>query len=194
MRRTAAVVALLMPVAMAAVLIAALAGDLAIAALAVALLLASVAALWLALTTRGSRRVAGIALCALFAGGVGAVLATHWQGVLVLIALLLLLALFGVAARYALGRTGEAAAEAIAKEIVHVGAAGSAALIINLKSGGGKAERFHLGGIGETRDAALRAASRQTGRVPYPTPCRFVPMTRGQHEGESVAWRATGTS
>jgi diacylglycerol kinase family enzyme len=142
--RVAAIVALLAPAGMAAVLIAALAGDLAIAALAVVIVLAISFALWLSLTTRGVWRVAGSALCLLATAGLGVVIATHWQGVIVLILLLLLLALFGAAARYALGRTGAAAAATIANASVRVGAAGSAALIINLKSGGGKAERFHL--------------------------------------------------
>ena len=76
--------------------------------------------------------------------GLIVVLVTNWQGLLVLVALLLLLAVFGLAARYALGRTGEAAARGAAAVLVPVGAADSAALIINLKSGGGKAERFDL--------------------------------------------------
>jgi diacylglycerol kinase family enzyme len=142
--RVAAILALLAPAAMVAVLIAALAGDLAIAALAVVLVPAIGFALWLSLTTRGVVRVGSIVLCALATAGLGAVVATHWQGVLVAIALVLLLASFGVAARYALGKTGAAGARASAKATVYVGAAESAALIVNLKSGGGKAERFQL--------------------------------------------------
>lgn len=159
--RIAAIVALLAPAAMAAMLIAALSGDLGIAALAVALVLAISATLWLALTTRGGSHAVGIVLCLLAAGGLGAVLATHWQGVLVLIALVLLLAIFGAAARYALGRTGGAAAHAIAKATVHVGAASSAALIINLKAGGGKAQRFHL--VGEARRRGVKPIVLQAG-------------------------------
>ena len=84
----------------------ALAGDLAIAALAVALVVVASAAVWFALTRRGARRAIGAALAGLAGAGLIVVLATHWQGVLVLVALLLLLAVFGLAARYALGRTG----------------------------------------------------------------------------------------
>ena len=94
---------------MAVVAAVALAGDVAIAVLAVGLVLGASGAIWLALTRRGPRRAAGAALATLTGAGLIVVLATHWQGVLVLVALLLLLAVFGVAARYALGRTGEAA-------------------------------------------------------------------------------------
>jgi diacylglycerol kinase family enzyme len=129
---------------MAAVAAVALAGDVAIAALAVALVVSASGAIWFALTRRGSARAAGAAITTLAGAGLIAVLATHWQGVLVLVALLLLLAVFGLAARYALGRTGEAAARGAAAILVPVGAADSPVLIINLKSGGGKAERFDL--------------------------------------------------
>ena len=141
--RVAAMVALLAPVAMAIVAAVALVGDLAIAALAVGLVVVVSVAVWFALTRRGPRRVAGAALAGLAGAGLIVVLATHWQGVLVLVGLFLLLAVFGLAARYALGRTGEAAVHG-AVAFVPVGAAGSAVLIINLKSGGGKAERFDL--------------------------------------------------
>lgn len=141
--RVAAVVALLAPVAMVIVAAVALAGDLAIAALAVVLVVVVSAAVWFALTRRGSRRAAGAALAGLAGAGLIVVLVTHWQGVLALVGLLLLLAMFGLAARYVLGRTGAAAAHEAAA-LVPVGAAGTAVLIINLKSGGGKAERFDL--------------------------------------------------
>lgn len=142
--RVAAVVALLAPVAMAIVAMVALAGDLAIAALAVGLVLVASVAIWFALTRRGPRRAAAVALAALAGTGLIVVLATHWQGVLALVGLLLLLAVFGLAARYALGRTRETVDRAAAAALVPVGAAGSAVLIINPKSGGGKAERFDL--------------------------------------------------
>ncbi len=142
--RVVAVVALLAPVAMAVVAAVALAGDVAIAALAVVLVLGASAAVWFALTRRGARRAAGVVLAGLAGAGLIVVLATHWQGVLAMVGLLLLLALFGLAARYALGRTGDAAALRASAALVPVGAAGSAVLIVNLKSGGGKAERFDL--------------------------------------------------
>ncbi len=144
LRRLAAIVALTVPIAMVVVAAVALAGDVPIAVLAVGLVLAANGAIWFALTERGTPRVLGAVAAILATAGLIVVLATHWQGLLVLIGLLLLLALFGLAARYALGRTGDVAAGRAAAIAVPAGAADSAALIINLKSGGGKAERFDL--------------------------------------------------
>jgi diacylglycerol kinase family enzyme len=151
LRRLAAIVALAVPVAMVVVAAVALAGDVSIAVLAVVLVLVANASVWFALTERGALRAFGAVAAALAAAGLVVVLATHWHGLLVLIGLLLLLALFGLAARYALERTGEVAVGR-ASVVVAVGAAGSAALIINLKSGGGKAERFDLAGEARRRD------------------------------------------
>ncbi|MGH2904469.1 MAG: diacylglycerol/lipid kinase family protein [Solirubrobacteraceae bacterium] len=142
--RIAAVAALLAPVAMAVVAAVALAGDVPVAALAVGLVLVCSAAIWLALTRRGPRRALSAALAALSGIGLIVVLLANWQGVAVLIALPVLLTMFGLAARYALGRTGETAVGRAAGAVVPGGAAGSAVLIVNLKSGGGKAERFDL--------------------------------------------------
>ncbi len=150
-RRGAAILALLAPIAMVVVAAVALADDVAIAVLAVALVLAASAAMWVALTNRGGVRVGGAVAAILAAGGLVAVLATHWQGVLVLVALLLLLALFGLAAPYALGLTGAAAAQKLAAQAARVGPARQGVLIINLKSGGGKAERFDLVGEAQRR-------------------------------------------
>jgi diacylglycerol kinase family enzyme len=150
--RAMAVVALLAPVAMAVLLAVALAGDVAIAALAVLLVLVASGAAWVALTTRGARRTAGWVVAAVAGAGLIAVVVTNWQGVLVLLALLLLLAAFGTAARYALSRTGAAVEQQLGRATTRVGAASSAALIINLKSGGGKAERFHLADEARRRD------------------------------------------
>jgi diacylglycerol kinase family enzyme len=139
-RRAAAVVALIAAAATVALVAVALAGHLGIALLAVALVMAASGATWLALTRRGAWRVAALALAALATAGLIATVATHWQGLLVLVGLLALLAVFGLAARYALADSGQTAAAVF----VPAGAAASAALIINLKSGGGKAERFDL--------------------------------------------------
>jgi diacylglycerol kinase family enzyme len=142
--RIAAVVALIAPVVMVVVAAVALAGDVPVAVLAIGLVLACSAFIWFALTRRGPRRVLSAALVALSGIGLIVVLVANWQGVVVLIALLLLLAVFGLTARYALGRTGKTAVSGAVRAVVPVGAAGSAVLIINLKSGGGKAERFDL--------------------------------------------------
>jgi diacylglycerol kinase family enzyme len=145
------VAALLAPVAMVVVAAVALADDILIALLAVALVLAAIASSWLALTHRGQGRAVGVVLAALATAGLIVVLATHWQGVVVLLVLLLLLAMFGVAARYALGRTAGESVRSAAATSVPVGAAATAVLIINLKSGGGKAERFDLAGEARRR-------------------------------------------
>jgi diacylglycerol kinase family enzyme len=129
---------------MVVVAAAALAEHLAIAVLGVALLLAASAAIWIALTRHGTRRAAGAALAMLASAAFVVVLATHWQGVLVLVALVLLLALFGLSAAYSLGRGDAASAAERVSGLVPVGGASSAVLIINLWSGGGKAERFDL--------------------------------------------------
>jgi diacylglycerol kinase family enzyme len=143
--RLAATLALCTPVAAAALVIAALArGDVAIAILALALVLLASAALWVALTNRGGRRTAGAIVAALAAAGLLATLIVNWQGVLVLVAVFALLALFGASARYALGRTGQAAGRRVDATVTRVAAVEGAALIINPKSGGGKAERFAL--------------------------------------------------
>ena len=142
--RIAAVVALIAPVVMVVVAAVALAGDVPVAVLAIGLVLACSTFIWFALTRRGPRRVLSAALVALSGIGLIVVLVANWQGVVVLIALLLLLAVFGLTARYALGRTGKTAVSGAVRAVVPVGAGGSAVLIINLKSGGGKAERFDL--------------------------------------------------
>jgi diacylglycerol kinase family enzyme len=149
--RIAAVAALLAPVVMVAVAAVALVGDVPVAVLAVGLVLFCSAAIWLALTRRGPRRAVSAALAALSGIGLVVVLVANWQGVVVLVALLLLLAVFGLAARYALMGVGETAVSGVAGALVPVGAAGSAVLIINLKSGGGKAERFDLAAQAQRR-------------------------------------------
>jgi diacylglycerol kinase family enzyme len=150
--RIAAVVALITPAVMVVVAAVALVGDVPVAVLAVGLVLICSAAIWFALTRRGPRRAAGGALATLSGIGLIIVLVTNWQGVVVLVALLLLLAMFGLATRYALGLTAGTSVSGVAGVAVPVGAAGSAVLIINLKSGGGKAERYDLATQARQRD------------------------------------------
>ena len=121
--RIAAVLALLAPVAMVVVAAVALAGDVPIAVLAVGLVLLCSAAIWFALTRRGPRRrPARRSPCSRV--GLVVVLVTHWQGVLVLVALLCCWPLFGLAARYALGRTGRRRQRRGRARLVPAGAAG----------------------------------------------------------------------
>jgi diacylglycerol kinase family enzyme len=150
--RLSALAALLCPLAMAVVAAVALAGDVAIAVLAVLLIAATSAALWVALTNRGGTRLLAGALAAVAAAGLIVVVAANWHGAVVLVALLALLALFGVTARYALGRTGALAAHAVAPaSVARTDGAERGVLIINLKSGGGKAERFDIAGEARRR-------------------------------------------
>jgi hypothetical protein len=119
--RIAAVVALIAQVVMVVVVAIALAGDVPVALLAVGLVLVCSAFIWFALTRRGLRRALSAALAALSGIGLIVVLVTNWQGVVVLVALLLLLSVFMLAARYALGRTGETAISGVVGAVVPVG-------------------------------------------------------------------------
>jgi diacylglycerol kinase family enzyme len=137
-------VAVLAPVAMIIVAAVALIGELGIAALAVALAAAAVACIWRALTTRGASRVLACVLAVLASGGLVVVVATHLNGVLVLLVLLALLAVFGAASRYALGRAGGAERARARLQVIEAPPAHAPALLMNPRSGGGKAERFGL--------------------------------------------------
>jgi diacylglycerol kinase family enzyme len=141
--RLAAIAALLSVPAMAVVAGVALDDSVGVALGAVVLILLACASSWFALLSRGRLRLLASVAAALCLGGFVALLVTHWQGVVVLVVIALLLGVYGIAARFALGRTGEAASHRAAAS-THVGAARAAVLILNLKSGGGKAERFGL--------------------------------------------------
>ena len=144
-RRLAALVALAAPLAAAALLLARLHGSFWIFVAALALLFAADVAVWFGLTRRGAGRIAGAVVAVLAAAGFVVVLATHWQGIVVFVILLALIALFGLAARHALHRAP------VHVEVVPAPPPGKAALIMNLKSGGGKAERFNLEGEARKR-------------------------------------------
>ncbi len=142
--RGAALLALIVPPAMVILTAVALVGHVGVALLAIALILLASGAIWVALTSRGTRRAVGAALATLAVLGLIAVIVTHWRGLLFLFALLALLLLFGLCARDALGRSRAAAVRRLAGNVVVVGAARSPVLIINPRSGGGKAQRFDL--------------------------------------------------
>jgi diacylglycerol kinase family enzyme len=148
-RRLAALVALLAPLAAAVLLLVKLKGNADTVVLAIALLLICDIEVFNALTHRGMSRIFGAVVAVLAAAGLIVVLATHWKGIVLLIAVVALIALFGLAARYALHSAP------VHVEAVPAPAPGKAALIINLRSGGGKAERF-----------ALEAEARQRGIEP----------------------------
>jgi len=107
-------------------------------------LLVGALAVWDALTKKGGRRWLGIAIV----GAAGAAIATvqvsgGGASLLSLIAWLIMLAVALGLARYALSRDTRTLKQ-VATPGTPVPAASKGALIMNLKSGGGKAERFHL--------------------------------------------------
>jgi diacylglycerol kinase family enzyme len=143
LRRLAAFLALLTVAAMIVVGLVALLGQRSGLLAGVILLAAAAGAAWIAATERGVVRVLaiiGVAACVL---GIALVLTLGTGGIIALVAIALLLAAFGACARYALGappRPGR-----------RVGAAHQGVLIINPKSGGGKAEKFNLAAEAERR-------------------------------------------
>jgi diacylglycerol kinase family enzyme len=120
-----------------------LAGDVVALLLVLAALGLAGAGVWIATTRRGvARRFGfGVAIVAL-AGGVVALV---WQDVVgELVALVVAIAAFGAASRMALRRRQEAARTDSPQPKTRSSRARSAVLLINPKSGGGKAERFDL--------------------------------------------------
>src|SRR5215207_1268774 len=142
-RRLAAVLALLAVPAMVAVLVVTLFSD--VSGLIIALVLIGIAAAcaWFAATHRGLARGVGVVLAALALAGIALALTLGTGGVVALIALAALLGAFGACARYALG--------APPREGRRVGPARRPVLIVNNKSGGGKAERNDLAAKAEAR-------------------------------------------
>ena len=108
------------------------------------LLLAAIVGAWYALTRGGGRRVGGVVVAVAAAAGIVIIgyvhdrtadLASLWR--------LVLLVLGAALARFALGRDRRSL-RASATPGVSVPAATHGALMLNLRSGGGKAERLHL--------------------------------------------------
>ena len=110
-----------------------------------ALLLAVLAAAgWIALTRAGSRRVAGLVLAVASLVALGASIAgAEGYRALSLVGRVLALVFAVRLAKYALGHTVKALKQSETPG-TPVPAAGRGVLFMNLKSGGGKAERFHL--------------------------------------------------
>lgn len=149
-RRLAALGALLSLLAALVVVVVALRGDLGRALVVLVLLLAAVGLAWSAATHRGPSRLTATALAVL---GVGAavvvVLTSDTHGLLVL-PLVVLVAASVSMTRVALGHDPASLAEAETPG-EPVGPARRGVLIMNLKSGGGKAERFDLEGEARRR-------------------------------------------
>jgi len=118
------------------------------------------AGLWLAATRRGIARFLGIVVAlAALAGGVAGLIE---QGVIdELVALVVAIAVFGAASRMALRRRQVSERTDSTHSAARPARARSGVLLINPKSGGGKAERFDL--PGEARKRGIRAVVLERG-------------------------------
>ena len=101
------------------------------------------AGLWVAATRRGLARLLGFVVAIVALAGGAIVLVSHGL-VVELIALAIAVAAFGAASRTALRRSRSAGKVGTALPVAKSTRARSAVLLINPKSGGGKAERFDL--------------------------------------------------
>jgi diacylglycerol kinase family enzyme len=144
LRRVAALVALLLVVAVIAFTIVALADDVPRLLGQLALIAVAVVAGWVAVTRTGAKRSVGAILAV--AAVVGIVLLQTGGDDLDVVSLVLRIVALIVAvglAKYAIGTTDQALRAADTPG-TPVAPAQRGVLFMNLKSGGGKAERFHL--------------------------------------------------
>lgn len=141
LRRAAAIVSILLVAAVLAVTAVLASQRLAWLLLEVLLVAVAAFAVWYALTRSGRRRYVGVAL-AVAAVAVGAVSFIAGNPLSVVVRVLLLVVAVGLA-RYALARDVRTL-KATATAGTPVPPARRGVLIMNLKSGGGKAERFGL--------------------------------------------------
>jgi diacylglycerol kinase family enzyme len=146
-------IALVAALGVLATLAVLLANDVVALLLVLAALGLAGAALWLAATRRGIVRLLGIAVAVVaLAGGVVALIA---QGVIdELVALVVAIAVLGAASRMALRRRQIPERTDSTHPAARTARARSGVLLINPKSGGGKAERFDL--AGEARKRGIR--------------------------------------
>lgn len=153
-------IALVAAVGVLATLAVLLAHDVVALLLVLAALGLAGAGLWLAATRRGMARLLGIAVAVVaLAGGVVALIA---QDVIdELVALVVAIAVFGAASRMALRRSQIPERADSTHPAARPARARSAVLLINPKSGGGKAERFDL--AGEARKRGIRAVVLERG-------------------------------
>jgi diacylglycerol kinase family enzyme len=153
-------VALVAALGVLATLAVLLADDVVALLLVLAALGLAGAGLWLAATRRGIARLLGIAVAvAALAGGVVTLVA---QGLIdELVALVVAIAVFGAASRMALRRRQVPERTDSTRPAARPARARSAVLLINPKSGGGKAERFDL--AGEARKRGIRAVVLERG-------------------------------
>jgi diacylglycerol kinase family enzyme len=153
-------IALVAAVGVLATLAVLLAHDVVALLLVLAALGLAGAGLWLAATRRGMARLLGIGVAVVaLAGGVVALIA---QDVIdELVALVVAIAVFGAASRMALRRSQIPERADSTHPAARPARARSAVLLINPKSGGGKAERFDL--AGEARKRGIRAVVLERG-------------------------------
>jgi diacylglycerol kinase family enzyme len=117
------------------------------------------AGLWIAATRRGIARLLGIALAVVALGG-GVVALVANDLIDELVALVVAIAAFGAASRVALRRQSPERTDSM-QPGARPARARSAVLLINPKSGGGKAERFDL--AGEAGKRGIRAVVLERG-------------------------------
>lgn len=140
--RFAAVGALLLAVAALAATAVGLRGDLGRAVVVPLLVLVVIAAGWVAVTRTGVARIAGLVVAGLsLAAGLALVLTADHRGAGLVLVVVLAAASVALARR-ALSVTSSTDAPPIPGD--RVGAASRGAVIMNLRSGGGKAATFHL--------------------------------------------------
>lgn len=142
-RRLAAIASLLVGVAALVVLVVGVWGDVGHLLLAAVLLLGVIAAAWMVATRTGRLRAVAAVIAVLLVVAIVVTVLTSEGSSLLLVPTLALAAVSAALAHYALRRDRTGLAQA-ASPGTPVGPARRGALIMNLKSGGGKAERFHL--------------------------------------------------
>jgi diacylglycerol kinase family enzyme len=153
-------IALVAALGVLATLAVLLADDVVALLLVLAALGVAGAGLWFAATRRGFARFLGIAVAVLaLAGGVVALVSQDLIDELV--ALVVAIAVFGAASRMALRRRQIPDRTDSTHPAARPARARSAVLLINPKSGGGKAERFDL--PGEARKRGIRAVVLERG-------------------------------
>jgi diacylglycerol kinase family enzyme len=141
LRRLAAAVALLLALAVAVLAVVAVATDPLRLVVTVALLAVAAVAVWYAVSRTGAKR--WVAAAFVIAGTAGAVAVFVFASPTSILLRAALLALAFLLARYALSRDPHTLKD-LQTPGEPVPEASRGALIMNLKSGGGKAERFHL--------------------------------------------------
>ena len=156
--RSAAVVALLCAAGAGVFAVSALLGDVAGLVQVLLCLLLLAAGGWLALTRRGRRRAAAATTIAVACAGLAVVGVEHWSRLLQFLPVAVLIVAFGVAARAALRGTRLGTAAATRRRVAP---AQRGVLIVNPRSGDGKAARLEL--AQEARERGLETVVLEPG-------------------------------